>query len=138
MGLSPAAAAGGVTATTALASAREALDAWRTDPFAAAIAADPAGTYAAAAHDVLAAFGVDGVDDAPFALPEFGQDVTVEFDLRGRKWTDRQGQVKYFNTLQAWRLTAGQSEAEGASALEDAPSEDTTDYGAERTADSPF
>lgn len=53
------------------------LDAWRTEPFAAAIAADPAGTYAAAAHDVLAAFGVDGVDDAPFALPEFGQDVTV-------------------------------------------------------------
>ena len=26
---------------------------------------------------MLAAFGVDGVDDAPFALPEFGQDVTV-------------------------------------------------------------
>ena len=30
--------------------------------------------------------------------------VTVRFDLRGRKWTDRQGQVRYFNSLQAWQL----------------------------------
>lgn len=33
---------------------------------------DPAGTYAAAAHDVLNAFATEGVDDALFALPEFG------------------------------------------------------------------
>ncbi len=25
-------------------------------------------------------------------------------DLRGRKWTDHDGKVKYFNSLQAWRL----------------------------------
>ncbi|MGB3354778.1 MAG: TIGR03086 family metal-binding protein [Mycobacterium sp.] len=50
---------------------------WHTEPFSAGIAADPAGTYATAAHDVLAAFAADGVDDAPFALPEFGSDVTL-------------------------------------------------------------
>ncbi|WP_370332020.1 TIGR03086 family metal-binding protein [Mycolicibacterium hippocampi] len=50
---------------------------WRTEPFSAVIAADPAGTYAAAARDVLAAFAAEGVDDALFALPEFGEDVTV-------------------------------------------------------------
>ena len=33
-----------------------------------------------------------------------GSDVVVHFDLKGRKWTDPQGQVKYFNSLQAWRL----------------------------------
>ncbi|PRC53963.1 TIGR03086 family protein, partial [Mycobacterium sp. ITM-2017-0098] len=50
---------------------------WRTEPFADAITADPAGTYAAAAHDVLDAFAAHGVELAPFALPEFGPDVTV-------------------------------------------------------------
>ncbi|OAN36211.1 TIGR03086 family metal-binding protein [Mycolicibacterium iranicum] len=53
------------------------LNAWSGAPFREAIAADPAGTYAAAARDVLDAFTADGIDDAPFALPEFGADVTV-------------------------------------------------------------
>jgi len=35
---------------------------------------------------------------------QVGQDVEVHFNLKGRKWTDPQGQVKYFNSLQAWRL----------------------------------
>ena len=30
--------------------------------------------YAVAARDVLEAFSADGIDDAPFALPEFGPD----------------------------------------------------------------
>lgn len=33
-----------------------------------------------------------------------GDDVDISFNLKGRKWTDPQGTVKYFNTLQAWRL----------------------------------
>ena len=33
-----------------------------------------------------------------------GQEVDVHFNLRGRKWTDPQGEVKYFNSLQAWRI----------------------------------
>lgn len=53
------------------------LAVWRTEPFTDAVAADPLGTYTAAAHDVLDAFAADGVEAAPFALPEFGPDVTV-------------------------------------------------------------
>ena len=53
------------------------LSAWRTEPFADAIAADPVGTYTAAARDVLDAFAADGVEEVLFALPEFGADVTV-------------------------------------------------------------
>jgi len=34
-----------------------------------------------------------------------GQQVTVSFNLKGRKWTDPKGEVKYFNSLQAWRIT---------------------------------
>lgn len=33
-----------------------------------------------------------------------GEEVTVSFNLKGRKWTDPQGEVKYFNSLQAWRM----------------------------------
>jgi len=35
-----------------------------------------------------------------------GDEVVVEFNLRGRAWTNPQGQTSYFNTLQAWRMTA--------------------------------
>lgn len=30
--------------------------------------------------------------------------VEVSFNLRGREWTSPSGEVKYFNTLDAWRL----------------------------------
>jgi|TARA_R110000737_G_scaffold352130_1_gene396872 hypothetical protein len=30
--------------------------------------------------------------------------IEVSFNLRGREWTSPQGEVKYFNTLEAWRL----------------------------------
>ena len=31
-----------------------------------------------------------------------GDEVRVEFSLRGREWTSPQGQVKYFNSLDVW------------------------------------
>src|ERR1700754_3295543 len=45
---------------------------WDIATVADAIAADPAGAYAAAAADVLSAFADDDVLAASFALPEFG------------------------------------------------------------------
>lgn len=35
-----------------------------------------------------------------------GQEINVAFNLKGRKWTDPQGVDKYFNTLQAWKISA--------------------------------
>jgi single-strand DNA-binding protein len=32
------------------------------------------------------------------------QDVTVHYNLRGREWTSATGEVKYFNTLEAWKI----------------------------------
>jgi uncharacterized protein (TIGR03086 family) len=49
------------------------LDAWRMDSVADAVRSDPARTYADAARDVLDAFAAEGAVDAPFALPEFGE-----------------------------------------------------------------
>lgn len=33
-----------------------------------------------------------------------GDQVDVSFNLRGREWTSPTGDVKYFNTLEAWRI----------------------------------
>ena len=33
-----------------------------------------------------------------------GDEVTVSFNLKGRKWADPKGETKYINSLQAWRI----------------------------------
>jgi len=35
---------------------------------------------------------------------QLGNQVEVSFNLRGKSWQNPQGEVKYFNTLEAWRL----------------------------------
>lgn len=35
-----------------------------------------------------------------------GQDVKVFFNLRGREWTSKQNETKYFLNLQAWKMEA--------------------------------
>ncbi len=44
------------------------------------------------------------------------QAIQVHFNLKGRKWTDPQGSVKYFNTLQAWKLQGADADNSGGSA----------------------
>lgn len=39
-----------------------------------------------------------------------GDEVSIVFNIRGREWTSPQGDVKYFNTLEAWKIAGvGQS-----------------------------
>ena len=33
-----------------------------------------------------------------------GDEIKVYFNLRGREWTSPQGELKHFNSLEAWRL----------------------------------
>ena len=33
-----------------------------------------------------------------------GSKLEVSFNLRGREWTSPQGETKYFNTLEAWKI----------------------------------
>ena len=35
---------------------------------------------------------------------QVGDTVEVSFNLRGREWISPQGEAKYFNTLDAWRI----------------------------------
>ncbi len=46
------------------------------------------------------------VQDKVSALDTYqvGEEIKVQFNLKGREWTSPQGEVKYFNTLDAWRI----------------------------------
>ena len=40
-------------------------------------------------------------------LDEFsvGDQIEIEFNLRGREWTSPQGETKYFNSLDVWKVS---------------------------------
>lgn len=44
---------------------------------------------------------------------EVGQQVKININLRGREWVSPQGETKYFNSIQGWRIEALQSESAG-------------------------
>lgn len=50
-----------------------------------------------------------------------GQSVTVHFNLRGREWVNNQGEAKYFNSLEAWRI-----DGDSAAGKPSAPTFDTS------------
>lgn len=44
---------------------------------------------------------------------EVGDEVTVDFSLRGREWKSPQGEIKYFNSLDVWTIEKQGSAARG-------------------------
>jgi len=55
---------------------------------------------------------VEFVQDKTDLLNNFGvgQSVKISINLRGREWTNPQGEVKYFNSIQGWRIENLQTE----------------------------
>ncbi len=49
-----------------------------------------------------------------------GQEVSIQFNLRGREWTSPKGEVKYFNSLDVWRMEPTNASA-GASRGDEPP-----------------
>jgi hypothetical protein len=43
---------------------------------------------------------------------KLGEGMKVYFNLTGREWTNPQGQVKYFNSLQAWKIDRANTTAQ--------------------------
>ena len=39
---------------------------------------------------------------------QVGQNVKVSINLRGREWVNPQGETKYFNSIQGWRIESAQ------------------------------
>ena len=42
---------------------------------------------------------------------QVGDAVKIDINLRGREWTNPQGETVYFNTIQGWRIAKAQAEA---------------------------
>ncbi|MGG5506733.1 MULTISPECIES: DUF3127 domain-containing protein [unclassified Myroides] len=53
-------------------------------------------------QDILIEFHQDKVNLLDMFRP--GDAVKVYINLRGREWTSPQGEVKYFNTVQGWKI----------------------------------
>ncbi len=58
---------------------------------------------------------VEFVQDKTDLLDNFkvGQDVKISINLKGREWVSPQGETKYFNSVQGWRVEAAQPGAQG-------------------------
>lgn len=58
---------------------------------------------------------VEFVQDKTDLLNSFsvGQPVKISINIRGREWTNPQGEVKYFNSIQGWRIESLQNDGQG-------------------------
>lgn len=60
-----------------------------------------------------------------------GDEVRVEFNLRGREWTSPKGEVKFFNSLDVWRLEPVRTSAQHGGDGPPPPSEPPPDVDAD-------
>jgi hypothetical protein len=75
-----------------------------------------------------------------------GDEVRIEFSLRGREWRSPSGDVKYFNSLDVWKIEparAGRSRQGGQASgdprdVEMPPRIDESQFGRVETDDIPF
>ncbi len=58
---------------------------------------------------------IEFIQDKTDLLNNFqvGQNVKVSINLRGREWVNPQGETKYFNSIQGWRIETMEAEAAG-------------------------
>ena len=57
---------------------------------------------------------IEFVQDRSELLNNFqvGQNVKISINIRGREWTNPQGETKYFNSIQGWRIENLQQESQ--------------------------
>ena len=60
---------------------------------------------------------IEFIQDRTSLLDSFnvGDKVNIGFNLKGREWTSPQGETKYFNTIQGWRIEKAGAAAANAS-----------------------
>ena len=63
-----------------------------------------------------------------------GEEVKVHINLRGREWVSPQGETKYFNSLQGWRI----EKMQGAPAIPSAAEQNIPPYNGDEADDLPF
>ena len=52
---------------------------------------------------------------------QVGEPVKIDINLRGREWTNPQGETVYFNTIQGWRIGKLQADAPSAAQMPPMP-----------------
>ncbi len=68
-----------------------------------------------------------------------GDDVKISINLRGREWVNPEGEAKYFNSIQGWRIEKVQAGgAEPVPPVEAGGFEPTTNVSEEEADDLPF
>jgi hypothetical protein len=67
-----------------------------------------------------------------------GDKIVVTFNLRGREWNSPQGEKKYFNTLEAWRIQKIDSNAGAPGTGGQQPVYDMADIASDAADDLPF
>ena len=55
---------------------------------------------------------------------QVGEEIKLEFSLRGREWTSPQGDVRYFNSLDVWQVERVGAGAQAADGFGAGPSDD--------------
>lgn len=53
-----------------------------------------------------------------------GDEVRIEFSLRGREWKSPSGEVKYFNSLDVWQIEASNGRARSSNSYAEPPRRD--------------
>ncbi len=91
------------------------------------VVTDSSGQYP---QDILFQLTQDRVDLIDGYQP--GQQVTVNFNLRGREWINKEGKALYFNSLDVWKVEAPAASADGPPPMDAPPveavaSDDETD-----------
>ena len=88
---------------------------------------------------------MDFVQDKTDVLDQInvGDQVKVSINIRGREWVSPQGETKYFNTLQGWRVEKIQAEASPQATSQPAtpvsqPFEPASNFNEEEHDDLPF
>lgn len=70
-----------------------------------------------------------------------GQTVDVSINLKGREWVNPQGETKYFNSIQGWKIKAkndSQTQSEVDNFQPDEPFDTVDDFNTEEHDDLPF
>jgi hypothetical protein len=73
-------------------------------------------------HPQLVLFQLTGKRCADLDGFDVGDEVAIEFSLRGREWTSRQGEVRFFNSLEVTRLERLAAASQTSQKSEPAPS----------------
>jgi hypothetical protein len=86
-------------------------------------------------QDISFQFAQDKCEDLDSV--SVGDLVKVSFNIKGREWTSPQGEVKYFNTLEGWRVESLSEAPKNAEPQTGGPSATASDFDDEED-DLPF